>query len=905
MATSQIILYSTQIDPARNMVVEELDSYLANCPSTSTYEIMYVKPNLETNVNLPWPQSIGWVPSNSTYAKIITDSKPYYYFVTKVEWRAENVVGLTLALDTINTYWNDYRTQFTNRTHITRQHKNRFLKNGAREIDEFDEGITPVLQYSGHNVIGANTPLWYLVYKTNTEQTNSTVSCYCCANNRILRSSQSAAAEQTLTTADFIRDVWYYLIADSDCLTPGISVGGSTYTVGSNGVIIIRFRAIGTTGSFQIYTTDDHGNIINNTTANSITFRNTRRVYYDTTVTTPSGYTSQLSNIRAMATRTLLSGTVGALYLEPISKVDRTDPLLIKVIELGYSPFMVQYNNSGEIQVPTGWEYDYLTGMFRLTNLDTEFLNPEIGVYDTGNVEYALNFTVNVNAVPNIYYESKLYNSNFYGLKFAYDTESYVVKPERIRTYSGLNYSSYPRFTISYKPSNGINSNCAFKFTHEQGGMVTSTYHDGLDYEGILVSTRNNELPLYNNEYLNYLKYGKQYADRQTGLNVGATWLNTLLSIGGGVAAGAIVGSAPGAIVGGIIGAVSGISTAITSTVKAIDSQQQKEWELQHQATNVTGNSDLDLFKWYSDGKLHVFRREPTSKMKNLLFTLFFRGGYACDDYGIPNLNSRYWFNFLQCTPSFNSLPIYQPFIDDIKKRYEAGVTIFHHHGNEWNLNYTKENWETSLVGVFDINQLIVNYTTTATAYLIFTPTWNGPALSASQHIKFSAYATENDWINRIPTSTQNVTSGVAFRYTSATPYMVTFQIVDDNDVNKNSAIQALTKSDLTRTYYRSSTISNLYISDAGMIGCRTQGQSIRAADYLEFEYYRNNNGFAPTPDVTARIYGPYSSSTHTPATAIPPGDYNSYTGSILRCRIVCTSNPTDTSSWNTVTIGG
>ena len=757
MANSYIVFYKTAIDPSRNMVVEALEDYLATCPHTSGTNIMYIKPGMEAQTVVEWPQAAGWVPDKTTYAKVTTDGKIYYYFVTETEWKGQSSVGLKLHLDTINTYWNDYKDHFNNRTHITRQHKNRFLKNGARDIDEFDEGITPVLQYAGHDVIDSSSPLWYLVYKTDTEQSNSTVSCYCCSNERILKYTSISAPEQTLTTNDFLQDVWYYLIADDDCPTPGVGVSSSStiYRVGSNGVILVRFRVIGSTGSFMVYSTDDHGNIINNTTTNSLRFLTTRRVYYDSTVTTPSGFTSQLSNIREMTTRTLLSGSVGALYLEPISRVDRTDPLLIKVIELGYSPFTVQYNGSGEIQTPSGWEYDQVNGMFRLTNLDTEFLNPSIGTYSTANVEYALNFTVDINAAPSAYYESKLYNSNFYGLKFAYDTESYIVKPERIRTYSAINYNTYPQFVISYKPSNGINSNCAFKFTH-QTGTPFSNYHDGLDYEGILVAARNNELPLYNNEYLNYLKYGKPYTDRQTGMNIGGTWLSTLLSIGGGIAAGAAVGGAPGAIAGGLIGAVSGISTAITSTVKAIDAQQQKEWELKHQATNVTGNSDLDIFKWYSDGKLHVFRREPTTRMKNLLFTLFFRGGYACDEYSVPNLDSRYWFNFIQCVPSFDltQVNIYQPFLDNIYERYQAGVTIFHEHDGQWTLNYEKENWEHKLVqGIF---------TTTVTVEekpMFDEYTVNGQTYNPQQGdvIEFEWYWDAHSWADKDPDETSVV----------------------------------------------------------------------------------------------------------------------------------------------------
>lgn len=700
MANSSITFYKTAIDPNRNMVIEQMTQYLQTCSSVGPITIMYVKPAMDIHLNIEWPQGAGWIPTKGTYAAVSTEGQTHYYFITKTDWVAQSTVGLELHLDTINSFWTDYRFRFTDRTHITRQHKRRFLKNGAREIDEFDEGITPVLQFAGHYIIGQFTPLWYLIYRSDTTAEDSTVSCYACSKDRYRISTGQSAGTVRWNRGQLTAGYYYYLVPENDIPNPAVAVqyyANPYYTVtaseekpiiefflNSNGYIEVRrFSRSGVADSGYPF----------NQSYDWIDFVTSRRVYV---TTTPS---IQIADILAGSVNTVQAGTIGDLYIESIDQLDRTDNQLIKVLELGYAPFEVVVSQ-GNLQIPSGWSYDSGKGLLKLDSLNTEFLNPNIGTYSTANVEYALDFNVDVNAAPNIYYESKLYNSNFYGLKFTYDAESYVVKPERIRTYSALNYSSYPQFVISYKPSNGINSSCGFKITHQNGNPVTAGYHDGLDYEGVLVSTRNNELPLYNNEYLNYLKYGKQYADRQTGLNVGATWLSTLLSIGGGVAAGAVVGSAPGAIVGGIVGAISGISTAITSTVKAIDSQQQKEWELQHQATNVTGNSDLDIFKWYSNGKLHVFCRQPSTKMQNLLFTLFFRGGYACDDYGVPDLNSRYWFNFIQCTPSFDvkGIQIYQNFLDDIIARYQAGVTIFHCNDGVWTLNYEKENWEVSLI---------------------------------------------------------------------------------------------------------------------------------------------------------------------------------------------------------------
>lgn len=711
MANSYIVFYKTAIDPARNMVVEALEDYLATCPHTSGTNIMYIKPGMDAQTVVEWPQATGWVPDKTTYAKVTTDGKIYYYFVTETEWKGQSSVGLKLHLDTINTYWNDYKDHFTDRTHITRQHKNRFLKNGARNIDEFDEGITPVLQYAGHDVIGASTPLWYLVYKSDTTAEDSTVSCYACSSQEYRINTGQSAPTVRWDRSQFNHGIYYYLIPEDDIANPEIgteyAISGYVHVVASSAKPIIKFF-LDSNGYVHVKRYNRDGTADSGYPFESalsyIDFIYTRRLYYGTVDTI------QLEDIANLSSMTLQSGNIGDLKLATINSIERTDTQLIKILELGYAPFEVVISG-GNLQIPTGWEYDEALGLLKLNSLNTEFLNPNIGTYSTANVEYALNFTVDINAAPSPYYESKLYNSNFYSLKFAYDTESYVVKPERIRTLSHLDYRTYPQFVVSYKPSNGINSNCGFKFTH-QSGTPLSSYHDGLDYEGVLVSTRNNELPLYNNEYLNYLKYGKQYADRETARNITTPWLNSLLSAAGGGVAGylgnAAVAAAGGAAMGPVVAALIGagvmaagaVTTAITSTIKAIDAQQQKEWELKHQATNVAGNSDLDIFKWYSDGKLHVFRREPTQKMKTLLFNLFFRGGYACDEYTVPNLNSRYWFNFIQCVPSFDltQVNIYQPFLKDIYDRYQAGVTIFHEHHGVRTLDYEKENWESGLV---------------------------------------------------------------------------------------------------------------------------------------------------------------------------------------------------------------
>ena len=139
--------------------------------------------------------------------------------------------------------------------------------------------------------------------------------------------------------------------------------------------------------------------------------------------------------------------------------------------------------------------------------------------------------------------------------------------------------------------------------------------------------------------------------------------------------------------------------------------------------------------------------------MKELLFQLFFRGGYTCNDYAVPNTDSRYWFNFLQCTPSFDleEVSIYQPFLDDIRSRFEAGVTIFHEHDSEWTFDYEKENWERVLLRDLFTTTVTVEELPTTYQYTINGQTYNP---QTGDVIDLEWYWDEGSWDDKDPDNT-------------------------------------------------------------------------------------------------------------------------------------------------------
>ena len=248
------------------------------------------------------------------------------------------------------------------------------------------------------------------------------------------------------------------------------------------------------------------------------------------------------------------------------------------------------------------------------------------------------------------------------------------------------------------KASNSIQSNLAFHF-------VTNdiNYIDNADYSLYLVSTRNNEVPIYNNAYIDYLRNGYNFDRKSQTREAALTWTTTALSLVGSAVSFALTpvtgGLSAAAGVGLLTSTVASIGRAITATVQNESNIQKTLEQTKSQATNVSGVDDLDLLKYYGQNKVHFMKYTVSENMKKKLNDLFYYCGYAYQNYGKPNLNSRLWFNFVQCDPVFERYNVYNEYLDDISAHFKLGVTIFHHDENgNYDLKQTKENWEVSLL---------------------------------------------------------------------------------------------------------------------------------------------------------------------------------------------------------------
>lgn len=480
----------------------------------------------------------------------------------------------------------------------------------------------------------------------------------------------------------------------------------------------------------------------------------TQKVYnlgYDVKTPTASGLNN--GNVFKNNAQAGSTGRISSIDL-----IDRTDSKLVKIIALPYCPTEISISSGSiesgnytisfdanivELEDGTGDETGYKLIRYKnVQNTFGKYLNYVSFDYKATDefLEYIYSgehhsgepepeYDYRKVKLKNIDNEPKLLNSNYYKDLFIYDSVSKCIRREDI-----LPDEETVAINTYYQPTNTLTSSMLFKFDVDGG-----TYDEITPWDNILISSRNNELPIYNNAYLNYMRYG--YNAEQTNLNASAEaqrqayTTNAVLGIFGGTTGGAVSGAAMGAKFGGgygaaagaIIGAGIGLATsiaksasAIKTTETAIENAQRslnsKVEALQNTAITVQGGaSAVDLMTNYSDNRLHYATYEVPELMKEALYDRFFYCGYAHPVQERPKLWGRVCFNFVQCEPVFDSEDSYtshfgiiRNYLEDIKERFRTGVTVYHLSGASWCI--FKEGFLDNEYNTYDFNQEYENW---------------------------------------------------------------------------------------------------------------------------------------------------------------------------------------------------
>lgn len=705
MATpnSEIKLYHVDFNKDMNCVVDNLTTYLQSSVMHTFNDVMYQKIELDMEVKLPLPQSKVVNPLfNYVSIKNSDNNRVFYFFIRDLMWLSNSGVKLALSMDTLNTFKS--LLVFTNNTKITRQHKDRFLpayySSGAttvvRKIDRPSE-ITGLTKYKTNiaKINDSNYQKWYLVYANDNDDDNAPISCYLVpAVNTAFVGASSEYSYTTFLTGT-VGDL-YTIHEVSRVLTLTLT-DNSVVTVNCNSSQTWYIRTVASQYSYV-----EVGGKGPDTTVYNVTKIGFSGITH-LTLYSPGFAVSNLSNAQFLSLAhngqtTITLNASGTFTLNNITRIHRTASKLVKIIECPYPPIGLQMGSGGYL-VPNGTSVVFLKlttdaddygGFFlKVDDLSTEF-ETTIGenlfdAYQCTIPPVAARTSTNKNPL----YESKLYHSDFHSEIYDYDSFTKEFKMENLIP-SGLNV---PKLTVKYKQANTITSNLGFKFIPTYGAMSSTDR-----YEEYLICKRNNEYPIFNSSYLNYLRNGYNYDVKAKNLNTLQGVTSTAISLLGGIA---------GIAFGGVVGKAAGISL-LTSTIASLTSTmysgiqadaniEQKVQEARNTANNVASSDDLNLLNWYNENKLYKCQYDISSQMRSNVFDLFYKTGYICSESGVPNTTSRYRFNFLQCTPDFatKANDAWQEYLPDIIARFELGVTYFHTFDD---FNQQKENWEVWLM---------------------------------------------------------------------------------------------------------------------------------------------------------------------------------------------------------------
>lgn len=434
-----------------------------------------------------------------------------------------------------------------------------------------------------------------------------------------------------------------------------------------------------------------------------------------------------------------INGVGGQIkYTTDISKLDRTDPTLVKILALPYCPVDIQYTDTleegititfdpeiiddseAESEAPNYYllKYKDLNRSFGKNLLSTTFNYAA----DDSILEYYYNNIITEKDKTN---ETKLLHSDYHKPSFVYDNVNKVIRKEDLEP-----DTTKATITPYFMPTNTINSTMMFKFDSDNSGYINNT-----DWDNVLISTRSNELPIYTNDYLNYVRYG--YGAEKANLEASAeaqrrdtATANTFQVVGsatGGAAAGAALGAKIGAIggpwgaaIGATIGLAAGLikaSNNANKTETSIENAQRslasKVETLQNSAATVrSGFSDVDLMYNYTGNRLHYMEYDTVDLLKDAIYDRFFYCGYSNPIQDKPNLNSRRLFNFIQCDPVFRDegVNVYNYYINDIKDRFNTGITLYHNASSYIDNNELMYNWNQNLENWENFDRIIPNY---------------------------------------------------------------------------------------------------------------------------------------------------------------------------------------------------
>ena len=552
------------------------------------------------------------------YLRFKNKDKWWYAFIVSKDYINENMTNLTIEIDVMQTFMFDYNLK---ESFITREHQDRYKYEDY--IDKNNEEVTHVVpQYNLEPEDLEMGTEYEKEYTNKLKQVGDP--------ENLLWLQYITTEPMTKESAFDANDKsswWFY--------TKTLNQFGVNSQIYVYLLPFINKPTGAVTGNF--YTYDAQGNIIPITNFGGIIRKSpeviSKRILdycpvkysissYNTTdylITFEGGFTSTAAN-------NTLSSPVFPVY-----------------------PFNENFNFS-EIFTPGS-----VTAL-SLVSVNTTSNNDIGRVYNPHIVGVDLDPNLSINNLKNSQYETKLKSYPYSYIQLTdYKSNPLVVKPELLKFYDGIDFGN----VVKYIQSIGIQNKTKIyveDYNINDKGKEFNTINNTID-----------ELPILNSAYLDYMSRNKASATTGFAINTGLNFLTGSIRTVVGLS-----GKNPFAI-SNAISDIGGLANSISSHL-------HKMQDLKNTPDSVResgNNAEFDIM----DRNYQIVFSRFVLKLEffKKLFNYFYRYGYACNNFKLPDIRSRYYFNYIQSPDMCIDSGIDNEYINKIKQIYRDGITIWHY----------------------------------------------------------------------------------------------------------------------------------------------------------------------------------------------------------------------------------
>ena len=662
------------------------------------------------------------------------------YFIEKIDRVSDQVVRVRLLFDELNFMSaigadNGIAGFLSDRTRVTREHKDRFAKSKTGNsylpiIDRFPEGISGNFRRTSKEEIEDDKLDWTAFYFADGTDPDAPIASYL-APSEAMSQKTVKAAKDTLAYADIPEAVSLYftlpeasdLSVEGYMLTGG-TTPGRTVTLGEEADIdgrrcVVMAARIWTgkkagdnflQSYFYKVWYDKNGIFVKEEQVGTfydhmfkIVAPRCARVFSDTTAwPTSLPAILRLPPLTAFFKKDVLA--VDQLVAE--SSIERTSLGLKKAICLPYKPF----NRSEDGYLPDGAVV--VAGKVLLANPNTENTFDWLPPNRWGDLMLP-RLPAKPTETPDgkraaLLLEPKVFSSEFKFSKLVYDSFSIVLKGEDTYFNSNLSETGNDKIVFKFFASPSMVSEFDLSVESWPGYSASETILRPVwteDYPLHLVINRNNETPVYTSGYLDYLRTGYNYDLKSQAVQLGMQGLGIAIS-----AINAGVGIAATFATGGLaapyaVSAATGFATSVANIGKTAAENErgnaQRLKELQAQGASVAGNSDFAVSKRYTKNRVSLETYSVEPRLVNSARSFFYLKGYATDEIKAPSCHTRAHFDFIECDPVFKpeALSLFPKWmLDMIANDLRQGVTFLHQVAGDYDIGQTSSNYELSVL---------------------------------------------------------------------------------------------------------------------------------------------------------------------------------------------------------------